>query len=177
MFCKKCGNQIEEGAAFCKKCGTPVEQAAKTAQGIFPINEQYLKMGITVSCLLMAFATGLPYLVINDEVAIYAGAKSMSLLNADGRAGDGIVFIIIAVLALVFLHLKKNIPVLACGIASFLLYCFELWQIKKVEEMLPGYGFSVDNFMSKGAGFYLITVSVIALLALSILYFRQNRKA
>ena len=26
MYCKKCGNQIDEGAAFCKKCGTPVEK-------------------------------------------------------------------------------------------------------------------------------------------------------
>lgn len=25
MFCKKCGSEIEEGAAFCQKCGTPVE--------------------------------------------------------------------------------------------------------------------------------------------------------
>ena len=25
MFCKKCGNEIEEGAVFCSKCGTPVE--------------------------------------------------------------------------------------------------------------------------------------------------------
>ncbi|MCR4762837.1 MAG: zinc ribbon domain-containing protein [Lachnospiraceae bacterium] len=25
MFCKKCGSEIEEGAAFCSKCGTPVE--------------------------------------------------------------------------------------------------------------------------------------------------------
>lgn len=24
MFCRKCGNQISEGAAFCRKCGTPV---------------------------------------------------------------------------------------------------------------------------------------------------------
>lgn len=25
MFCKKCGGEIEEGAAFCQKCGTPIE--------------------------------------------------------------------------------------------------------------------------------------------------------
>lgn len=26
MFCKKCGNEVKEGAAFCKNCGQPTEQ-------------------------------------------------------------------------------------------------------------------------------------------------------
>lgn len=28
MFCKKCGNQIDDGVAFCKSCGTPVNGEA-----------------------------------------------------------------------------------------------------------------------------------------------------
>ena len=28
MFCPKCGNQLNEGAAFCPKCGTKVENAS-----------------------------------------------------------------------------------------------------------------------------------------------------
>lgn len=24
MFCKKCGNEIPDGAKFCKKCGSPI---------------------------------------------------------------------------------------------------------------------------------------------------------
>lgn len=28
MFCKKCGEQLKEGAKFCAVCGTPVQQAA-----------------------------------------------------------------------------------------------------------------------------------------------------
>ncbi len=28
MYCKKCGKQIDEGAAFCPKCGTPVKESA-----------------------------------------------------------------------------------------------------------------------------------------------------
>ncbi|MDD5747725.1 MAG: zinc-ribbon domain-containing protein [Actinomycetota bacterium] len=30
MYCKNCGNQIEEGSAFCSSCGTPVEESGKS---------------------------------------------------------------------------------------------------------------------------------------------------
>jgi len=181
MFCKKCGDQIEEGAAFCKRCGTPVEKVGNVAiPSAAPVNvlvnARYLKIGIIIACLFMALATALPYLVLDDKTARYVGTKSMSLLNANGQAGDGIIFIIIAILTVVFLYLRKNIPLLICGIIPFLMYCYELKQIKKAEEMILGYSLNVDDFMSKGPGFYFLTVSVIALLALSILFFAQDRK-
>lgn len=31
MFCKKCGNQVEDGQAFCGKCGTPVSEESHGA--------------------------------------------------------------------------------------------------------------------------------------------------
>ena len=33
MFCKKCGNVVEEGVKFCGKCGTPVEMTNNYGQG------------------------------------------------------------------------------------------------------------------------------------------------
>ena len=32
MKCKKCGNELEEGAAFCQSCGSKVEDAEKTSE-------------------------------------------------------------------------------------------------------------------------------------------------
>lgn len=33
MFCKKCGNELNEGAEFCPKCGTPVNSAMREEPG------------------------------------------------------------------------------------------------------------------------------------------------
>lgn len=33
MFCKNCGNKIEEDSIFCVQCGTPVEQVENTDEG------------------------------------------------------------------------------------------------------------------------------------------------
>ncbi len=182
MYCKKCGNQIDEGAAFCKKCGAPVENipnitAAGMGKGVMQVNAQYLRIGITAASLLMALATALPYLVLKDELARYTGMRSISLINAGGKAGDGILFILFAVLMLVFLYLKKNIPVLVCGIVPLLMYCFELSQIKKQAAQLLGSGIDMYDYMSKGFGFYLLSFSVIGLLVLSVLFYMQNRNA
>lgn len=175
MICKKCGNQIEKGETFCKKCGAQTEQSGKlttgmTHKGTAPAKTQYLKLGITAACLLMALATVLPYMKFDREIARYTGIKSISLLYTGKQIGDGILFIILAIMAIVFSFLKKGIPVLVCGIIPFLMYCFEVSQLNN------GSIADMYDYMSKGSGFYLITISVIALLILSILYFIQNRR-
>lgn len=182
MYCKKCGNQIDEGAAFCKKCGTPVENIPNitttgTGKELIPVNTKYLKIGIAAASLLMALATLLPWLVLDSEIARYAGMRSISLLNAGGQMGDGIIYILFAVVMIVFLYLKKNIPVLVCGIAPFLMYCFELSQMKKADSQLLGNSLNMYDYMSKGSGFYLLSFSVFVLLALSILLYMQNKNA
>lgn len=178
MYCKKCGNQVDEGVAFCKMCGAPMGEdsyKADTGAGgnVILANVKRLKIGIIAASLLMALATLLPWIALDSEIAHYAGMKSISLLNPNGEIGDGIIFIFFAVIMIVFLCLKKNIPVLVCGILPFLLYCFELSQIKELYSLMQGY----TSYISKGSGFYLMTLSVIALLVLSILFFKKNRNA
>lgn len=184
MYCKKCGNQIEEGAAFCKKCGAPVEKTFATnmtgtarQKGNMQADARYIRTGIVASSLLMALATFLPYLKMNKEMARYSGIRSINLVHPAGQFGDGVIFIILAALMLVFLYLKKNLPVLVCGIIPFLMYCYELAQIKRQDAQLLGSRINMYDYMSKGSGFYLLSVSVIALLALSVLFFIQGRNA
>lgn len=184
MYCKKCGNQIDEGAAFCKKCGTLVEKAPDTnrtgtgiRKGDMQADTQHLRAGIAAASLLMALSTFLPYLKMNSEMARYSGIRSINLVHPAGQFGDGVIFIILAVLALVFLYLKKNLPVLVCGIVPFLMYCYELVQIKRQDAQLLGSSINMYDYMSKGSGFYLLSLSVIALLALSVLFFMQGRNA
>lgn len=185
MFCKKCGNQIEEGAAFCKKCGTPVEQAgavstAGTGTGAWPYM-QYLRIGIVTACLLMSIATVLPYLVFDKEVARYAGLDSpaLRLIYSNGRIGDGIFFILSAIVAAVFLYRKKGRVVLAGGTFSLILYFYELSQIREAENQfsrIVGGAWDMYDMISKGSGFYLLSVSVIVLFVLCSLFYLMDRK-
>ena len=36
MFCKNCGQQLEDDQKFCHKCGSPVEDAAVTTETLSP---------------------------------------------------------------------------------------------------------------------------------------------
>ncbi len=40
MFCKKCGNEIDNTAEFCPKCGTPVNGSIPPAQPVMPVMYQ-----------------------------------------------------------------------------------------------------------------------------------------
>ena len=40
MFCKKCGNQLNPGAAFCNKCGAPVENSTQPQVNNYQPNMQ-----------------------------------------------------------------------------------------------------------------------------------------
>lgn len=182
MYCKKCGNQLDEGAAFCKKCGTPAENipnitTTSTGKKLIQVDTKYLRTGIAAASLLMALATFLPYMKMNKEMTRYSGLRSINLVHPAGQFGDGIVFIILAILMLVFLYLKKNTPVLVCGIVPFLMYCYEVSLLKKQDSQLLGSQINMYDYMSKGSGFYLLSFSVIALLALSVLFYMQNRNA
>lgn len=187
MFCTNCGNKLDESAVFCGKCGTPVKNvkiapAADTGT-VSTVSEkrgktQYIKLGIVISCLLMSFATALPYLVVKKEFAT-KDFKSLSLLRAEKPFVTGIIFIVLAILTVVTLYKKKNKVVLVFSICAVLMSWYESSQFKKLDEMIKkmlGSNFDLKDFMSKGFGFYLLTFSVTALLVLSILNLLQSRR-
>lgn len=64
-FCKKCGTQIENGAAFCPNCGSPQESSTQTG---YSVNNYYINNNQTnaispksrlVALLLCLFLGGL----------------------------------------------------------------------------------------------------------------------
>lgn len=187
MFCTNCGNKLDESAVFCGKCGAPVKNvktiSATDTGTVSAVSEkkgktQYIKLGIVISCLLMSFATALPYLVVKKEFATKS-FKSLSLLRSEEPFVTGIIFIILAILTVISLHRKKDKAVLVFSICALLMSWYESSQFKKLDEMIKkmlGSGFELKDFMSKGFGFYLLTFSVTALLILSILNLLQSRR-
>lgn len=172
MFCKKCGNENEDAMKYCKNCGTPVETLRNGKQNSRQI-EQGVRIGMITTSLLMALSTVLPYMVFHRDIAAATGIKSVTLLMASGdQIGDGIIYILLAVAAIVFVCLRKKIPVLVCGVLSALIYWYETFQMKKqYSEMFRGNKIDIWDYMDKGSGYHLLMVSVILLLALSVFYF------
>ena len=59
MFCQKCGNQLNEGAAFCPKCGTKVDVAsgiraeAVNENNVKPVKPKKSKRGIIIISIVV----------------------------------------------------------------------------------------------------------------------------
>ncbi|MBO5335932.1 MAG: zinc-ribbon domain-containing protein [Lachnospiraceae bacterium] len=178
MFCKKCGKEIENGMKFCKSCGTPVEKAEAATQNSVVVLG--IRIGIVVASLLMIVSTVLPYVIFDDMVAKVAGMKSITLLKPGNQLGDGVIYIIIAVIAIVCVCIRQKIPVLIWSIISALMCWYEKSQMEKqlmeLQSELKHLKLDAWDFMEKGSGWHLLTVSVVLLLILSVLYFILEKK-
>ena len=162
---------MEDSEQVCGKCGsrfvsTPTQGHASPELGGKDISglltEKNLKIGILAASALMILSTVLPcYKVMG---------YSISLLLTDGSGmGDGVFFVAIAALCIVFLFMKKVLFELVAGTAGLLLALYELSQ----SGQLAAYG----SLVSKGIGFYLMVLSGIALCALCALHFLQDKKS
>ena len=170
MFCKKCGNVVEEGEKFCGKCGAPVEQAAKPAFGSSSGKMGSEKIAMIGASVLMILSTVLPYLKVDPSMVRYVGFEFFSLLKPGEGLGDGIFLIILAVLAIVFVCVNKKWPAVISSAISILLSLYEIFGFGKIVEESGEY----SNVFSKGIGYYLQILAVIALLAAGVFYIRKK---
>lgn len=175
MFCKQCGNQLEDGAKFCGKCGSPIDSTVSKTSVSMP-SAQYIRIGIIIASVLLALSTVLPYVKVKESLSWVTGTESISLLYVDGQLGDGIFFLLLAILIIVFSCLKKKIPVLICSVLTVFLYIFEIMQFKKQYDDVLGFKIDIWDYMTKGAGYHLLGISAILLLVLSIVYFVTYKK-
>lgn len=179
-YCKACGNQMQDQEMFCAKCGTKSEVIHQPIStfGIGKINEKYLKIGIIIASLLMILASIIPYMEIEESLYPYLGMSkpTISLVWAGTQIGDGIIYIILAILSIVFVCLNKRLPEVIFSAIAFLMCCVEVKQINDNFKQLEA-SFGNYALIEKRAGFYLIIISTAAMLVLSILYFLRKKMA
>ena len=161
-FCTNCGNELKGNEKFCTKCGC--ESGNKVPQPL-SVNfqdkslDKIFKAAIVGLSILMILGTILPYMEVMGN--------TISLLWADGQVGDGIIYIILAVLCIVFVCLDKKIPQVVFSVSSFIMYCYENSQLKEAYGKIGSY----SSLISRGAGYYLIAFVSIVLLIVCVLYF------
>lgn len=94
MFCQKCGNQLNEGAAFCPKCGSKVDASSSipiqtvTAHIVEPEKPKKRKRGIIIVSLIVAIC--LLYFIVgtSDNKTVNAGK------GADDPAAIGQAYVL-----------------------------------------------------------------------------------
>lgn len=181
MFCKKCGAEIETGAAFCKECGTKAENIGGDRKG--PANKMrrdYYQIGAIAASLLLFFSALLPYVkVTNEMVAREAGFHSVSLAKAGEDISGGVILLILTGAVVLFLCLDKKMIALIVGILNLAICGMSMVmfseQVAGIQDQLSGWA-SVDDLLSKGAGYYLLRMACIVFLAALLLYAFKKRE-
>lgn len=182
-FCIKCGQQLKDNDVFCPNCGTPVEKNKKmesSDQRIVGYQDQifdtFSEMKNTtvdyfqndrsgfidkfigqnnvvglLACALILIANFLPF----ASVSLYGYSQSVSLMDS-GK--DGIIFLVAAIVTIVFIILKNDMLALIAGVITGGLGIYE---ILDTNSQLGSYAAYVD----KGAGYYLLLIGAVLLLA------------
>ena len=166
MFCSNCGKLIDENAEVCENCGTPIPKQNMTDNT--PQLEQketkkrkkpnYIAMGGAAALALGAF---LPFV----SISFFGMKNSVSLIDG----GDGILFIILAVIVAALSMFGKNIGVTVTGILSVALALFEANHIKNNDSEYAA-------LINREAGYYLLILGAIVILGAGIYGIISNRK-
>lgn len=133
---------------------TKLVSSGRTIESHLRLREEPIRGGILIASIVMMIATLLPYCKIN----MYIAAASTSLIQ-----GDGIFYIILGAFIILFTYLRKRTLIMVFSLLSFLVYCIDTA--------------SLPSFAIKQIGFYIITLSVVALIGLNIYSFIKERKS
>ena len=121
--------------------------------------KKYFKIGVLVASVVMILSTFLPFVSVLGY--------DISLLFTDGsQTGDGIIVVALGVVCIVFALLNKRVPLLVAGVASF---AFAIYEVSQMGQF--------GGLVSKEIGYWLLLLSAIVLLILSILDFLPSQKS
>ena len=165
MFCSNCGALIDENASVCENCGTPIpkqnlmdntpQEELKETKKRKP---NFISVGGAAGLALGAF---LPFV----SISFFGMKNSVSLIDG----GDGIFFIILAVIAVALAMFGKNVGVTVTGVLSVALALFEANNIKNNDSEYAA-------FINREAGYYLLILGAIVILGAGIYGIISNRK-
>jgi hypothetical protein len=191
MHCTNCGNELAEGANVCGYCGMPVNGGAipqgqpaqqqetyGQPQGSQPYNTfqqaqpyafaqggqqkiwEKMNLYAIICAAILAFSTLLPYV----SVSIFGFSQSVSLIQGDGK-----IFLVFVVIAIILSIKNINIGVIVTGVLCIILMIVEMVNLGGIDEELT-------DFVTKGAGYYLMILSSIGVLVSGIVKYVMDKK-
>jgi hypothetical protein len=195
MHCTNCGNELAEGANVCGYCGTPVNGGAilqgqpqgqpaqqqetyGQPQGSQPYNTfqqaqpyafaqggqqkiwEKMNLYAIICAVILAFSTLLPYVT----VSIFGFSQSVSLIQGDGK-----IFLVFVVIAIILSIKNINIGVIVTGVLCIILMIVEMVNLGGIDS-------DYAEFVTKGAGYYLMILSSIGVLVSGIVKYLKDKK-
>lgn len=130
MFCKYCGQQLNDGAAVCTHCGCPTENFRKSperpAEKAAHKTNGFAIAGFVLALVSLVFGTssalmGIVVPVVAIVLSAIGMAKSKTVQSGRGMAVAGLVIAIIALvlgiaLKIVLAHLGLNLAAYALSL-------------------------------------------------------------
>lgn len=170
MFCGQCGTPNKDDAKFCASCGAPlkavstaspsssssftdtVSSAASTFKdSAIEKSSKAMDIPAIIGSILLIISLFLPFATVDFFVT-----ESVSLMDSS----NGIFFLILAVLVIVFAALKKDILVLIFSAITFGLMLIIVIDFNSSLGDLSYYA----NVITKNIGFYLLIISSLIML-------------
>ena len=123
------------------------------------------RLVIIISSAVMMISTILPY----ARVELFGQGYTFNFLIIEGQFGDGIFFVVLGTLAILFAAIQKKIPLLITAILLLLIFIYELVHALDVKNT---YG-DVLHFK---IGFYLVRIASLTVIGACICYFVTKKK-
>lgn len=166
MFCQKCGNQLNEGAAFCPKCGSQIGVASGVqAQGTYENGVNQTKPKKRISPLLISIGVILygvccivstaPAVRLLFSVVLLMGLVELICAIANKKAAfvlsviQAVVFIFVFMLNLVS---PLSIEVASDDIVAVLILCIVLPILPCILLLVGGIMFRKENVVNGLSG-------------------------
>lgn len=166
MFCSHCGSQLQDGAKFCTNCGAPTSpsndmnydnygqyyQNPYQYSGPEMVEKKVRRPNIIgiVAGICAILCTFLTY----AKASLWGVESTQTLI----KGGDGVFFIILGVLVIIFALFDMEIGVLIVGILTSILTIFEVYDFSdKVNDNIFG------DVIERGIGFYLMIIAAIVM--------------
>lgn len=172
MICKKCGNEMPDDVKVCTNCGNPLENEAQNTiiQNLSSLDKEmnlfnkpftYEQVFVLAAGVLVILSSFLPYV----SVSLFGISSSINVLQMNA----GFIFIIPAILTIIFMYMKKELLAMILSLVGLalllMLFFYEM-------GVISDYGFG-----SLSIGAYLTLLGSIAMFAFSLHRVMKNKKA
>ena len=155
MRCSNCGMELNGSTKFCNNCGANLDGVVANYNVVGKTNN-ILFYVLLVTVVLGAISCFLPYVSVLDLESNYVyfdpGFGSVDVK-------DGILVVIFSVLSVIFLLLKKRIPILVFQSLSLIVFILDYFNDTG----------NNGNLIEYKVGFYLVLIALIASFVLSLL--------
>lgn len=118
------------------------------------------RLVVIIASVAMMISTILPY----ASVELYGQGFTFNFFIINGEFGDGLFFIVLGMLTILFAVIQKKIPLLLVAILLLLLFVYELVHAINVKNMYR-------YMLTFKIGFYLVRLASLIVIGSSICYF------